>query len=288
MTDATESVLITGCSSGIGRATAERFHDRGWDVYATARTPSDIEDLADQGMETLELDVTLDEDCENAVETVVDETGGIGCLVNNAGYGEVAAVEDLTIEDFENQMDVNTYGPQRLMRRVLPYMREQEDGTIVNMSSVGGRLSQPALGAYCASKFALEALSDALRPEVRQYGIDVVLVEPGPVATEFSEKADEVIDDRRGDSSPYRALYDSVGEFNAGIGDRDGFDWRSTAMSLATVPPKQVADVVVAAAEDPDPDPRYAPTRTHQLLAMGRFLPDRFRDRMFSYAIDGA
>lgn len=288
MTEPSESVLITGCSSGIGRATAERFHDRGWDVYATARDTSDIEDLAEQGMETLELDVTVDEDCENAVETVVEESGGIGCLVNNAGYGEVSAVEDLTIEDFENQLDVNTYGPQRLMRLVLPHMREQEDGTIVNMSSVGGRLSQPGLGAYCASKFALEALSDALRPEVRRFGIDVVLVEPGPVATPFSEKADEVIESNRDEDGPYRALYDSVGDFNEGIGGSDGFDWRSTAMSLATVPPEQVADVVVAAAEDPDPDPRVSPTRTHQLLAMGRLLPDRFRDRMFDFAIDGA
>jgi NAD(P)-dependent dehydrogenase (short-subunit alcohol dehydrogenase family) len=180
------TVPITGCSSGIGRTTAKSFYENGWSVYATARNTEEIKHLAEVGTEILELDVTAEEDVENAVETVVEENGGIGCIVNNAGYGETSVVEDL-----RSQFEANTYGPQRLMREALPYMREQGDGTVINMSSVGGRLSQPGIGAYCASKFALEALSDAARAEVRWFGFDFVLVEPGPVNTPFEEKAEE-------------------------------------------------------------------------------------------------
>ena len=285
MTDAPDSVLITGCSSGIGRATAERFHDAGWDVYATARTPSDIDDLAEQGMATLELDVTVDDDCDEAVETVVEESGGIGCLVNNAGYGETAAIEDLEVDALHAQFDVNTYGPHRLMREALPHMREQGDGTIVNMSSVGGQISQPGIGAYCASKFALEAMSDALRAEVRGFGVDVVLVEPGPVDTPFVEKAGEKLEDRVEEDHPYRELYERVGEFNEVIGDEESSDLLTGVMDRMAVPPERIAEVVVGAAESSDPKPRYKPSVPHKVMGMGRYLPDRVRDWAFTRSL---
>ncbi|MDZ7687671.1 MAG: SDR family oxidoreductase [Halobacteriales archaeon] len=276
-----KNVLITGCSSGIGRATAERFYERGWEVYATARNTDDIDDLAERGMSTLELDVTVDKDAENAVETVVETDGGIGCVVNNAGYGETAAVEDLTVEDIHAQFDVNTYGPHRLTRASLPHMREQGEGKIINMSSVGGRLSQPGIGAYCASKFALEALSDALRAEVRRFGVNVVLVEPGPVNTPFEEKAEERIK-KRADDGPYSDLYDSVAEFNRSIRDEDGGDLATSLMGRITVPPERVAETVVKAAESSNPKARYKVSVPHRMMAMGRYLPSGLRDRIYN------
>jgi NAD(P)-dependent dehydrogenase (short-subunit alcohol dehydrogenase family) len=276
------TVLITGCSSGIGRATAKLFDDKGWTVYATARNTEDIEDLAERGMETLELDVTSEEDIENAVETVVEDSGGIGCIVNNAGYGETSVVEDLTIDDLHSQFEVNTYGPQRLMREALPYMREQGDGTIINMSSVGGRLSQPGIGAYCASKFALEALSDAARAEVRGFGVDVVLVEPGPVNTPFEEKAEESIEERSVEDGPYADLYERVAEFNRGISDEEGRDIATDIMGKITVPPEKVAETVVEAAEDDSPKARYKVSVPHRMMAMGRYLPSGVRDRLYN------
>ena len=275
------TVLITGCSSGIGRATAKAFRRNDWTVYATARDTDDIADLAERGMATLELDVTKDEDVENAVETVVDENGGIGCVVNNAGYGETAAVEDLTVDDLQAQFDVNTYGPQRLMSEALPHMREQRDGTVVNMSSVGGRLSQPGIGAYCASKFALEALSDAARAEVRGFGVDIVLVEPGPVQTPFGDKAEETMEGRVDDDNPYADLYERVGDFNQGISEESGGDIATHLMGKITVPPEKVAETVVEAAEDDDPKARYNVSVPHRMMAMGRYLPSEVRDRLY-------
>ena len=276
-----ETVLITGCSSGIGRATAERFHEEGWEVYATARNTDDIDDLAERGMATLELDVTVDEDVRNAVGTVVDDNGGIGCVVNNAGYAETAAVEDLTVEDLRAQFEVNTYGPHRLARASLPHMREKGEGKIINMSSVGGRLSQPGIGGYCASKFALEALSDALRAEVRGFGVDVVLVEPGPVNTPFEQKAEEAIKERD-DDGPYGDLYDRVAEFNRSIRDEEGGDVATNLMGKITVPPERVAKTVVKAAGSSNPKARYKVSVPHRMMAMGRYLPSGLRDSIYN------
>lgn len=281
-----KSALITGCSSGIGRESAVQFQDAGWTVFATARNPSDIDDLAERGMETLELDVTVAEDIERSVETVVDSHGTIDCLVNNAGYGETAAVEDVTKADMQAQFDVNTFGPQHLMGEALPHMRKQGDGTIVNVSSVGGRLAQPGLGAYCASKFALEALTDAARVEVAPFGIDVVLIEPGPVDTPFEAKAEERLAERATGDGPYEELYERLREFNQGISSGRGSDVLSTIMARVTVPPERVAKTIVTAAEHPDPKPRYGVSIPHRLMAVGEYAPDRLRDVVFQRALD--
>jgi len=272
------TVLITGCSSGIGRATAEKFHDEGWRVYATARNTDDIQDLAEKGTETLELDVTEDEDIENAVETVVDEEGGIGCVVNNAGYGEMRAMEEVSVEELHSQMEVNTYGPHRLALEALPQMREQGDGTIVNISSVSGRVSTPGTGAYCASKHALEAVSDAMRAEVERFGVDVVLVEPGPVRTPFGDKVTDDLAERGLEDSPYRDLYEQILDFNEGVKDVESPSGLSRILGTIAVPPEKVADEILDAATASNPRARYTVSVPHRVMAMGRYVPAEVRD----------
>ncbi|MFW5928861.1 MAG: SDR family oxidoreductase [Halobacteriota archaeon] len=279
-----DSVLVTGCSSGIGRATAEEFLDRGWRVYASARDTADVEELEREGAVTLELDVTVDGDCERAVEAVVRDHGSIDCLVNNAGYGLTATVEDAEPGEVHNQFDVNVYGPHRLMRETLPKMREQQHGTVVNMSSVGGLVSQPGIGVYCASKHALEALSDAARVEVADWDVDVVLVEPGPVDTSFEDRADDGLERRIEDGGEYADLYRGVRRYNRAI--QEGGDGVGTrAMSRLTVPPGRVASVVADAAESPSPKPRYRVSPGHDVMAMLRYMPDGARDRLFGWGL---
>jgi NAD(P)-dependent dehydrogenase (short-subunit alcohol dehydrogenase family) len=264
------TALVTGCSSGIGRATAAAFRDEEWTVFATARDPADIDDLAERGCETLALDVTDPEECKAAVETTVAATGRLDCLVNNAGFAQFGAVEDVPPRRLHRQFDVNLYGPHRLLRWALPHMREAERGTVVNVSSMLGRLSVPGTGPYAASKAALESLSDALRAEVSEYGVDVVLVEPGPVETRFRERAGDEVNgfDRTG---AYEYIYEAVED-------------RETLGDLGTVPPAEVADTILHAATCADPDPRYAVGEVGRLLTMARWLPDRVRDRLFGVA----
>jgi NAD(P)-dependent dehydrogenase (short-subunit alcohol dehydrogenase family) len=265
----TKTVLITGSSSGIGRATAVEFMRREWTVYATARDAEDVADLAEAGCETAELDVTSDADVERVVDRIESETGRIDCLVNNAGYGQYGPVEDVPIETLHDQFDVNVYGPHRLTREVLPLMRRREEGTIVNISSVQGRVATGTAGAYAGSKFALEALSDALRVEVDDYGVDVVLVEPGPVETRFGERAETEIDglDRSGG---YETLYSLL----------EDSDVLASGGDFGTHP-SEVAAVVADAANTSDPDPRYPVGTLASLLVASRHLPDRWRDAAF-------
>ena len=144
-----KTVLITGCSSGIGRATAEAFLDEGWEVYATARNPADVETLGDRGCTVATLNVTEDDDVVRVVDRIVDEQGRIDCLVNNAGYAQFGSLEDVPTDAVHRQFDVNVYGPHRLTRAVLPHMRRRREGTIVNVSSAAGRVAFPGGGAYC-------------------------------------------------------------------------------------------------------------------------------------------
>ena len=181
----TKTVLITGCSSGIGRATAYAFLEDDWRVYATARDTADIERLGEAGCDINTLDVTDPDDIERVVDRIVERDGRVDCLVNNAGYGQHGPIEDVPDDLLQRQFDVNLFGPHRLVRGVLPHMREREDGTIVNVSSVAGRLASPGMGAYSASKFAMEGYSDALRNEVAPHGVDVSVIQPGPVKTKF-------------------------------------------------------------------------------------------------------
>jgi NAD(P)-dependent dehydrogenase (short-subunit alcohol dehydrogenase family) len=265
-----KTVLITGCSSGIGRATALAFNEEGWTVYATARDPADIEALEDTGCKTDRLDVTSQEDIDRVVDRILDEEGVISCLVNNAGFGQFGPVEDIPVEQVEKQYEVNVYGPHRLIRAVLPHMRREESGTIINISSVAGRVSFPGGGTYCGSKFALEAMSDALRPEVAQFGIDVVLIEPGPVQTNFSDRAGKEVDAAER-SEAYDDFYSMFDDTEAIGGDGPG-----------AVSPQRVAEDIVNAASATKPVARVPVGTVARLSVLARFVPDALRDQLWS------
>lgn len=264
-----KTVLITGCSSGIGRATARAFLDEEWRVWATAREEDDVADLTEEGCQTAELDVTNPRECERVVERVVDTDGRLDVLVNNAGYGQFGPLEDVTAEELHDQFDVNVYGPHRLVREALPHMRERGDGTIVNVSSVSGRIATPGNGAYCGSKFALEAMSDSLRAEVDGFGVDVVVVEPGPVDTPFDERVETELEEV--DHSPeYDWLYEVYDDASM-IGSG----------GTLSIPPRAVALTIRDAAYASNPEPRYPVGEFAKLALMTRVLPGKWRDFAF-------
>src|SRR4029077_13496538 len=176
-------------STGIGRATAEHLVVRGWNVYATARKPESIADLAKRGCKTLALDVCDDASMRTAVETVERAEGAVGVLINNAGYGLEGAFEEVPMADIRRQFETNVFGLIAMTKLVLPAMRRQRWGRIVNLSSMGGKLTFPGGAYYHATKHAVEALSDAPRFEVKGFGIDVIVVEPGPIRTQFGDTA---------------------------------------------------------------------------------------------------
>jgi NADP-dependent 3-hydroxy acid dehydrogenase YdfG len=198
MSDVSKAVLITGCSSGIGEATARHLAGRGWKVYATARRPETIAHLKDCGCELLTLDVTDEDSMRAAVNAVQEREGAVGVLVNNAGFSQGGAIEQVPLDAARSQFETNVFGLIRMTQLVLPGMRAQHWGKIVNIGSMGGRLTFPGGGLYHATKYSVEAISDALRFEVRGFGIGVALIEPGLITTEFGTtavaKAGEVAD----------------------------------------------------------------------------------------------
>src|SRR5438270_12622447 len=206
----TRAVLITGCSTGIGRATAERLAKRGHTVYATARRPESIADLEKQGCKTLALDVTDEESMKAAVAAVEQAEGAVGALVNNAGYSQSGAVEDVPMEQVRRQFETNVFGLIRMCQLVLPGMRRQGFGRIVNLSSMGGKLVFPGGGVYHATKHSVEAISDALRFEVRGFGIGVSIIEPGLIKTQFGETAVGSIGEATTDEGPYASFNQAV------------------------------------------------------------------------------
>jgi short-subunit dehydrogenase len=185
----TEPVLITGCSSGIGHAAAVSLHQAGLRVYATARQVDSLADLARRGIVTLPLDVTDEKSMTDAVAAVEADAGAVGTLINNAGYGLYGPVEQVPMAEIRRQFETNFFGLVRLTQLVLPGMRRRRGGRILNVSSMGGRATLPGGAFYHASKYAVEAFSDALRMEVAQFGIEVVLIEPGPVKTPWNDVA---------------------------------------------------------------------------------------------------
>ena len=182
-------MLITGASSGIGKGTAMKLLADGYSVYAAARRVEQMQDLADSGATALRMDVTKEDEIVAAVERIDAEQGGTDILVNNAGFGLYGAMEDIPLDEARYQFEVNLFGAARLTQLVLPHMREQRAGKIVNISSMGGKIYTPLGSWYHATKFALEGWSDCLRFELKDFGIDVIVIEPGAIRTEFGDVA---------------------------------------------------------------------------------------------------
>ena len=267
----TRSVLITGCSSGIGLASAVALKQRGWRVLATARKPEDLTRLRDLGFDALSLELADGKSIEACAAEALRLTGGkLTALVNNAAYGQIGAVEDLTVAVLRHQFEVNFLGTHDLTRRLIPSMRANKSGRIVQISSVLGLMAAPYRGAYCASKFALEALSDAMRMELRGTGIEVSLIEPGPVRTKF---LDAVLTNFRANIDVASSVHKDVyAQRVAGI-ERGG-------KSTFKVEPEDVAKRVILAIEGINPKPRYFVTvPTHAANILKRALPTVLLDR---------
>jgi NADP-dependent 3-hydroxy acid dehydrogenase YdfG len=211
-----KAVLITGCSSGIGEATARRLAGSGWTVYATARKPEAIEHLVEHGCKTLALDVTDEHSMQSAVAEVVRAEGAVGVLVNNAGYSQGGAVEQVSMEEVRRQFETNVFGAIRMAQLTLPGMRAQRWGKVVNIGSMGGRLTFPGGGLYHATKYSLEALSDAMRFELKGFGVNVVLIEPGLITTEFASNA-LIAAEEDGAENPYADFEAKVAVLTKGV-----------------------------------------------------------------------
>jgi NADP-dependent 3-hydroxy acid dehydrogenase YdfG len=271
------AILITGCSSGIGEQTARRLAGRGLTVYATARRPDSISDLAAAGCRALALDVTDEQSMHAAVAEVEQAEGSVGALVNNAGYSQSGALETLPMERIRAQFETNVFGLLRMCQLVLPGMRRVGRGRIVNLSSMGGKLVFPGGGAYHATKHAVEALSDALRYEVRGFGVQVVIIEPGLITTRFGETAAGSIADAEAETEPAEAA-DPYATFNAAVGSVTTSTYEGPMRYLGGGP-DAVAKVIERALTARAPRTRYAVTASARLALTGRRLsPDRAWD----------
>jgi NAD(P)-dependent dehydrogenase (short-subunit alcohol dehydrogenase family) len=267
-------VLITGCSSGIGRATAVHLAGRGHVVYATARHAEAIADLRERGCRTLALDVTVEASMRAAVEHVVGAHGAVGALVNNAGYSQSGAIETITIDDLRRQFETNVFGLVRMCQLVLPGMRAAGAGRIVNVSSMGGNFTFPGGGAYHASKYAVEAISDALRFEVSGFGIAVAIIQPGIIRTGFDKAATAVIPAATG--GPYD-------DFNAAVARSTTDVYVKGPLARLGGEPVAVARAIARAIEADRPRARYRVTPSAKLLVpVGRLLSGGLWDRFLA------
>jgi NAD(P)-dependent dehydrogenase (short-subunit alcohol dehydrogenase family) len=265
------AILITGCSSGIGHEAARRLAGAGHSVYATARRPEQLEELRAAGCEVLACDVTGEESMRACVEAVEEREGAVGALVNNAGYSQSGALETLPIESVRRQFETNVFGLLRMSQLVLPGMRREGRGRIVNISSMGGRMTFPGGGAYHATKHAVEALSDAMRFEVAGFGVQVVVVEPGLIKTGFADAALASMADAEADG-PY-------GEFNTAVGRTTAGAYEG-GLSRLGGGPETVAKAIEKALTSRRPRTRYRVTPSAGLaIAQRRLLPDRIWDR---------
>jgi NADP-dependent 3-hydroxy acid dehydrogenase YdfG len=264
-----DPVLVTGCSTGIGRATAIALTEAGFTVYATARRPETLVDLAETGIRALALDVTDEESMATAVATVEAEHRYISVLVNNAGYALQGPIEDTSMQAVRAQFETNVFGLVRLTQLVLPGMRHARHGRIINIGSMGGRFTFPGGGYYHASKHAVEAISDALRLEVAPFGVQVSLVQPGPVTSAFVDSAVETLDVTTG---PYAGFREELAARY-----REAYDGSSSNLEVT---PERVAEVIVSAATASRPRARYAVGAVAKaLITSRRLLPDIAWDR---------
>lgn len=261
-----KAVLITGCSTGIGRATAQRLAADGHTVYATARRLESIQDL--DGCKKLALDVTDEESMKAAVAAVEDAEGAVGVVVNNAGYGLHGAFETTPIDEVRRQFETNVIGLARLTQLVLPGMRSQRWGRIVNVSSMGGKFSFPGGGFYHATKHGIEALSDVMRFELKPFGIDVVVVLPGIVRTNFGDTALATVTETDG---PYASFHQGL--------EKTFHSAYEGPLSRFGVGTESVAKTIAKAVSARRPRTRYVvPVAIRVMLLVRRLLPDRAFD----------
>ena len=269
----TRVVLVTGASSGIGEDTARRLQALGYIVYGAARRTDRLQALAADGIRPLAMDVTDDASMSAVVNRILEETGRIDVLVNNAGYGSYGAIEDVPIDEARRQFEVNVFGLGRLTQLVTPHMRTRGSGTIINISSMGGKLTTPLGGWYHATKYAVEALSDALRMELRPFGIDVVVVEPGGIRTEWASIAADHLE-ATAEGSAYADQIRAV----AGA-------MRSESNARRYSPPEVIARTVGKIVTARRPRTRYAVGfMAKPLIAARRVLPDRAFDQLIGAA----
>lgn len=271
MENHTKSVaLITGASSGMGKDVALRLIAEGYVVYGGARRIDRMRDIEASGGRVIALDVTNDLSMVAAVDRIIHEQGRIDILINNAGYGQFGALEDVSMEEARRQLETNLIGAARVVQLCLPHMRAQKFGKIFNVSSVGGKFATPLGGWYHASKHALEGYSDSLRNEVRAFGIDVVVIEPGVVESEWSGIAAQEAE-RYSGQGPYASMVDKFR--------------KSQSHDRKSPPPKVISDLIVKALNVKRPATRYhGGGYAGRLLFLRRYLPDRWFDNVIMSA----
>ncbi len=283
MSSPSKPVLITGCSTGIGAETARHLASEGWTVYATARKPETLSELGSAGCKTLALDVTDEASMSAAVAEVTGAEGAVGVLINNAGYSQSGAVESIELDSIRKQFETNVFGLIRMSQLCLPGMRKQGWGRVVNIGSMGGKLTFPGGGIYHATKYSVEALSDAMRFEVRGFGVNVILVEPGLITTEFASAASTSLDEGTSGAGPY-------GKFNHHVGKMTVGAYEGPLARLGGGP-DAVAKVISKAISSKRPKPRYTVTPSARLsIAQRKLVTDRGWDRIMrtQYPTPGA
>ncbi len=263
-----QTVLVTGASSGMGKATAVKLIEEVYTVYVAARRLQKMQQLEELGARALEMDISKGEDVQTVVDQITAEQGGIDILINNAGFGTYGAMEDTSLDDARYQFEVNLFGLARLTQLALPYMREKGAGTIVNVSSVGGKIYTPLGSWYHATKHALEGWSDSLRYELKPFGVNVIIIEPWVIRTEFGEVALGPMLERSGGSA-YADMTQKVAEAFRRTYARSGS------------PPSVIANVISKALKARRPKTRYAAGQYARLIiTLRRVVSDRMFDRI--------
>jgi len=267
-------VLVTGASSGIGKSTAKKLLEAGYIVYGASRRLEKMSDIKKMGGKIISMDMTNETSMINGVKKIINEQGRIDILVNNAGYGSYGAIEDVPIEEGKRQFEVNIFGLARLTQLVLPHMRKNKFGKIVNISSMGGKIYTPLGGWYHSTKHALEGFSDCLRIEVKQFGIDVIVIEPGGIKTEWNNIAMDKLLKTSGKTA-YMALAKKTAKM-----------FKASYKNPKISSPEVIADCILTAITSKNPKPRYAKGyMAKPYLFFRKLLSDKIFDKLVLTAI---
>jgi short-subunit dehydrogenase len=262
-------IIVTGASSGMGKQTATTLIEQGHSVYGLARRVEKMQELVKKGGQALEVDVTKPTEIKQAIDYIVQKEGRVDILINNAGYAVYGAVEDVSLDDAKRQFEVNLFGLAEITKQVLPFMRKQKSGKIINISSMGGKMYTPLGAWYHASKHALEGWSDCLRLELKQFGIDVVIIEPGIISTEFSEvMSDPMVERAKG--GPYREITQNLAKATAK-------NYSKENSSPASIVSELIAKIVMST----NPKTRYAVGKfAKPMIFIRKFFGDMIFDKI--------